>query len=65
MKAKAEASGKDASGLTHLQEMIVICEYVDGMKPPFHFFKDGKEAGPVITGYKKQMIAKQVEALFK
>ncbi|KAK8825654.1 hypothetical protein WA577_000825 [Blastocystis sp. JDR] len=41
MKAKAEASGKDASGLTHLQEMIVICEYVDGMKPTFHFFKDG------------------------
>ena len=51
MKAKAEAAGKDASGLTHLQEMIVICrpeesfdwfnKYVDGMKPTFHFFKDG------------------------
>lgn len=41
LKAKAEAAGKDASSLTHLQEMIVICEYVDGVKPTFHFFKDG------------------------
>ena len=41
MKAKAEAAGKDASGLNHLQEMIVVCEWVDGIKPTFHFFKDG------------------------
>lgn len=41
MKSKAEAAGKDASGLTHLQEMIIVCEWVDGMKPTFHFFKDG------------------------
>ena len=41
MKTKAEAAGKDASGLTSLQEMIIVCEWVDGMKPTFHFFKDG------------------------
>ena len=41
MKEKAEAAGKDTSGLSHLQEMIVVCEYVDGVKPTFHFFKDG------------------------
>mgnify|MGYP004732787115 CR=1 FL=1 len=33
--------------------------------PSFHFFKDGKEVGPEITGYKKQLISKQVDALFK
>lgn len=33
--------------------------------PSFHFYKDGKEVGPEITGYKKQLISKQVEALFK
>lgn len=32
--------------------------------PSFHFFKDGKEVGPEITGYKKQLISKQVDALF-
>ena len=41
MKAKAEAAGKEAAGLTSLQEMIVVCEWVDGVKPTFHFFKDG------------------------
>ena len=41
MKAKAEAAGKEAAGLTTLQEMIVVCEWVDGIKPTFHFFKDG------------------------
>ena len=41
MKAKAEAAGKEASGLSSLQEMIIVCEWVDGVKPTFHFFKDG------------------------
>ena len=41
MKASIEAQGKDASGLTSLQEMVIICEWVDGTKPTFHFFKDG------------------------
>ncbi|KAK8814279.1 hypothetical protein WA158_008141 [Blastocystis sp. Blastoise] len=40
-KEKATAEGKDPATITHPQEMIVICSYEDGVKPIFHFFKDG------------------------
>lgn len=32
--------------------------------PAFHFFKEGESIGPEITGFKKQLISKQVEALY-
>lgn len=40
MKTAAEAAGKDPSTVGNIQEMIVVCEWIDGEKPTFHFFKD-------------------------